>query len=118
MTRSMTLFEPGDIVLVPFPFTDFSTFKQRPCVVLSSARFNRFHPDIILAAITSQLSGRRSEDEYVLTEKEQIISGLPKPSMVKAGKIITIDQRLIRKSLGRLPTASIRRIRALVHRII
>ncbi len=118
MTPHMTPFEPGDIVLIPFPFTDFSTLKQRPCVVLSSAHFNRTRPDVILAAITSRISGRSAHDEYVLTERERSVSGLSKPSKVKVGKIVTIDQRLVRKRLGRLPSSSVRRIRAIVHRLV
>jgi mRNA interferase MazF len=114
----MTHFDPGDVVIVPFPFTDFTTLKQRPCVVLSSARFNDSHPDVILAAVTSRVSDRPSEDEYVLTAKEWAAAALPKPSMVKAGKIVTIDQRLVRKTLGHLPASTFRRVRVLVHRIV
>src|SRR2546430_14666935 len=88
----MTRFEPGDVVVVPFPFTDFITLKQRPCVVLSSARFNGPRPDVILAAVTSRVSEDPGGDEYVLTEKEWVAASLPKPSMVKAGKVVTIDQ--------------------------
>jgi mRNA interferase MazF len=114
----MTPFEPGDVVLVPFPFTDFSTLKQRPALVVSSVRFNRSGPDVILAAITSQVTRRPTADEYVLSERDVALSGLPKPSKVKAGKILTIDQRLIRKALGRLPATSVRRVRSLLRRII
>src|SRR4051794_21520954 len=104
----MTHFEPGDVVLVPFPFTDFSTLKQRPCVVLSSLRFNKSRPDVILAAVTSRVEAEPAEDEYALSERERSAAELPKPSKVKAGKIVTIDQRLVRRSLGKLPAASMR----------
>lgn len=57
-------------MIVPFPFTDFTTLKQRPCGVLSSARFNDSHPDVILAAVTSRVSEKPGEYEYVLSEKE------------------------------------------------
>lgn len=114
----MTHFEPGDIILIPFPFTDFSTVKQRPCVVLSSGKFNRTRPDIIVAAITSRVDEDAAYDEYVLKESEQRKGGLPKVSKVKAGKIVTVDQRLIRSTLGRLPAAAVHRIRKLVHKII
>ena len=44
----------GDIVLVPFPFTDQSTTKRRPAVVISTGRYHAERPDLIIIAITSQ----------------------------------------------------------------
>lgn len=99
----MTHYKPGDIVLIPFPFTDFSTFKQRPAVVISSGSFSRGSSDIIIAAISSNLSKKKTKYEYHLNRNEQKSSGLPKPSVIKLGKIITIDKRLIRKRIGYLP---------------
>jgi len=49
-------FSQGDVVLVPFPFTDLSATKQRPALVLSPERLNKIRPDLVLAAITSQVS--------------------------------------------------------------
>jgi mRNA interferase MazF len=48
-------FQFGDVVLVHFPFTNQTATKQRPAVVVSSARYNLERPDVILMAITSQL---------------------------------------------------------------
>lgn len=98
----MTTYKPGAILLVAFPFTDFSSLKQRPCVVVSSTGFNRTHRDVILAAITSQLSIHPATDEHLLSTNDLRAGGLPKASLVKLGKIVTIDQRLVRKSLGTL----------------
>ena len=44
----MTGYEFGDILLVPFPFTDQSTTKKRPAVVVSSSAYNLERPDLIL----------------------------------------------------------------------
>jgi len=49
-----TSFDFADIVLVPFPFTDQSTTKKRPAVIVSSSAYHRQRPDLILMAITSQ----------------------------------------------------------------
>lgn len=102
----MTAYKPGDVVLIAFPFTDFSTLKQRPCVVISSGEFNAIHNDVIVAAITSHVPEKLESDEYLLSEAEQKACGLPKASMIRIGKIVTIDARLIRKSLGKLPDDS------------
>ena len=51
----MTRFELGDVVLVPFPFTDQSTTKKRPAVVISSHAYNNERPDLIIMAVTSQI---------------------------------------------------------------
>ena len=48
-------FNRGDVVLVPFPFTDLTTQKQRPALVVSSKDFNDSSSDAILLAITSQI---------------------------------------------------------------
>jgi hypothetical protein len=45
----------GDILLVPFPFTDASTTKKRPAVVVSSATYNAQRPDLVLMPITSRI---------------------------------------------------------------
>lgn len=107
---STTNYNPGDVILIPFPYTDLSTFKQRPCLIISSAAFNSSHPDIIAVAITSQVPEKPSVSEYRLSPKEQLACGLPKPSIIKLGKIVTLDQRLIRKTLGNLQHASTKRV--------
>ena len=99
----MTIYKPGQIVLVPFPFTDFSTTKQRPAIIISSETFNNSGNDIIVLAITSHITPKISKFELLLNEIDQRSCGLPKPSIIKVGKIISIDKRLIRKIIGELP---------------
>lgn len=106
----MTIYKAGDAVLVPFPFTDLATIKQRPALVISSAIFNRRQRDVILLAITSHLENSNKSSDYRLAEAEQKTSGLPKPSAIKFGKIVSIDQRLIRKMLGKLPNTTVQSI--------
>jgi mRNA interferase MazF len=52
----MTAYSFGNIVLVPFPFTDQSTVKKRPAAVVSSDAYDQKRPDIIIMAVTSQMS--------------------------------------------------------------
>ena len=56
---STTRYRRGDIVLVPFPFTDLSATKKRPALVVSPDKFNEHAQDVVLVAITSQPSDDR-----------------------------------------------------------
>ena len=111
-----TLCRRGDVVLVPFPFTDLSTSKQRPAVVLSSERYHRATEDCLVAAITSVRPAMLSPGDVPLSEDDQTAGGLLKPSIVKVGKLITLDRRLIRRTLGRFPEATIEVLLAEVKR--
>lgn len=89
----------GDIVLVPFPFTDQTAVKRRPAVVISGVAYNREKPDVIVMAVTSQLRPTTSTGEVWLQDWSE--TGLLKPSVVKA-VIATLEQRLVIRALGRL----------------
>ncbi len=95
----MTSCEFGDLVLVPFPFTDQSTVKKRPAVVISSGTYHRERPDVVLMAVTSQPRGSGAFGEVEV--KDWKAAGLLKPSVIKP-VMATIEQRLVIKHLGRL----------------
>ena len=46
-------YQRGDVLLVPFPFSDLSTSKVRPAVVVSSALYHTSEPDLLLAALAA-----------------------------------------------------------------
>ncbi len=54
----------GDVVLVPFPFSDLSATKVRPSVVVSSSLYHTTEPDLILAAITSNIAAATGPLDY------------------------------------------------------
>lgn len=103
----MTEYRRGDIVLVPFPFTDFSTLKQRPALIISSDVFNQSREDVILVALTSQTESASKGGNYLVKGAERKRSGLLKDGVVLVGKIVTIDQRLIRSTLGTLSSKTL-----------
>lgn len=97
----MTVYSFGDVVLVQFPFTDQTKKKQRPAVVISSARYNEERPDLVIMAITSRLRTTTAHGERSITDWH--VAGLLKPSMTKP-IVATIERSLVRKILGRLST--------------
>jgi mRNA-degrading endonuclease toxin of MazEF toxin-antitoxin module len=95
----MTTYSRGDIVLVKFVFADEKGVKQRPGLLVSSARYHRSRREAILAAITSQVSRSLVGDHRLTQWKE---AGLPLPSTVTG---------IIRK-LGALPPAELASVEA------
>ena len=105
----------GDVILVPFPFTDQSTAKQRPAVVISSSRYNTERPDLILLAVTSQIRLSLAFGEALLTDWET--AGLIKPSIFKS-IITTIEQTLVIKRLGKISPHDETVLRTVIEKIV
>ena len=87
----------GDVVLVPFPFTDLSATRVRPAVVVSSEQYSTHTSDIVVAMVTSQ--PQTGFIDCALRDWQQ--AGLIHPSWVRA-KLATLAQGLIRFAPGRL----------------
>jgi len=90
MTPSTTSYRRGDIVLVSFPFTDLTSTKQRPALVLSPDFFNQLNEDLILAAITSQT--HQVPHSVPISLKDCRDGVLPKESILKLTKVFTIPR--------------------------
>jgi mRNA interferase MazF len=84
---------------VPFPFTDQSTTKQRPAVVVSSSAYHHARRDLILMAITSQVRDSGTFGELLVHDWQA--AGLLKPSAIKP-VLATFEQAIVLKTLGRL----------------
>lgn len=84
----------GDIVLVPFPFTDLSGAKNRPALVLIS------NPsDTTVAFISSKISFQAPTDFLISPNPD---NGLKVPSLIRVDKLITLSNELILGRLGAL----------------
>ena len=94
-----TVYNFGDVVLVPFPFTDQTGMKKRPAVVVSSTVYNGARPDLVLVAVTSQVRSSTAVGEVELVEWKK--AGLLKPSVIKP-VFTTIEKGLVLNKLGRL----------------
>ncbi len=84
----------GEIVLLPFPYTNLSGRKDRPALVLIGDEF-----DITVAFITSRIKWRE-ETDLILAPSTN--NGLKTESLVRLSKLATIDKTLVLGILGRL----------------
>ena len=77
----------GDVVLISFPFTDLTSVKVRPALVISNDSYNEVQDDIVLLLITSNVP-RLSSDGYLLESKIQNlqIQALKNPQFLERAK--------------------------------
>lgn len=84
----------GDIVLIPFPFTDLTGTKNRPALILINS-----DEDITVSFITTQLKWQENFDVRLEPSNQ---NGLKKASLIRLSKITTIDKELVIGKLGQL----------------
>jgi mRNA interferase MazF len=91
----------GDIILVPFPFTDLSQTKLRPAVVLWADSKGQ---DVTLCFISSQKVETLAANEFVIAANDPQFSmtGLKITSKVRVTRIVTLERRMLRRRLGKL----------------
>ncbi len=103
---STTVYKKWDLILVSFPFTDFTADKRRPAIIVSPDDFNT-GKDVTIIFVTSQLNTPvRIGDYHIKYWKE---AGLPKASMVRM-KFATIDKSIVVKKFGSLRSEDIAEI--------
>ncbi len=105
----------GDVVLVPFPFTDQSGAKRRPASIVSSNAYNASRRDLVIMAITSQARTPLGFGEAILADWQA--AGLIKPSVLKP-VFTTIEQGLVVRTMGALSTADLRTLREVIAQVI
>lgn len=107
-------FEPLDIVVVPFPFTERQATKRRPALVLSSTAFNAAHDQTILSMITSTTVTDWPSDVVI---EEWQHAGLTVPCRVRL-KLFTLDNALVLRRIGRLSERDRASVRATLVRFL
>ncbi len=84
-----------EVVLVRYPFSDLSSSKVRPAVVVNAIHISK---DLFVVALTSKISNLLV-GEFILSEWQA--AGLNVETVVKRG-IFTIKETLVRKRVGKL----------------
>ena len=91
------MYEFGTIVLVPFPFTDLSSAKVRPALIVT--RDDHPGDDIILCFITSRIEEGNPVQLLIDADKS---TGLKIRSSVRLDKIATLEKKIVLGELGRV----------------
>ena len=102
----MASFEQGDVIKVPFPYTDRPTRQSRPVLVVSTGAIEEAHGLLWVVMITSAENRGWSGDVSVTN---LAAAGLPVPSVIRTAKIATIEAADAAK-LGRVSPALFRQV--------
>jgi mRNA interferase MazF len=90
------------IILVPFPFDDFSTSKVRSalCITSEIGEFNQ----IIISFISSKIPDKLTESDFVIKRNSSSWkgTGLAVDSVIQVHKMVTIPKSLIKRRLGEI----------------
>ncbi len=107
----MEEFVKGDVVVIPFPFTDLSASKKRPSLVLAKLQGD----DLILCQIT----GKERNDKYSISlENSDFKKGsLNASSVIRPNKLVTADKSIINYKIGSLKTEKLKEVLDLIFKI-
>lgn len=98
------MYQPSDVVLLPFPFSDLSAQKKRPVLILKA---ENMQGDFLAVQITSQPG---YEGALVLEQDDFAIGLLPKKSFVRPDKLVTLNKSLVVQRMGIVTDAAFARI--------
>jgi len=103
------MYEQGEIVIVPFPFSDLSGIKQRPVLILSKDIDNKISDDIITCGITSNLKNIKYS---VFIENKDLEAGeIPTKSRIKIDKLFTLNKNIVKKRVAKINEAVLSKVK-------
>ena len=92
--------QPGEIWLVRFPFSDLTSAKLRPALILAVHR-----DEVIILGIFSKIPTGKLQNSWVLIQDSNAQfpqTGLKKTSLIRADKIATVSTSVFQRKLGDL----------------
>jgi len=108
----MGRFVKGDVVVVPFPFSDLTSIKRRPALVVA----NLTGDDVILCQITSQATA--DKDAIPLTQQDFSTGSVHRDSYIRPNRLFTADSNIILYRAGAVQAATMHAVIAAIIRII
>lgn len=100
---------PGDLLLINFPLTNLLSARQRPALILQHIRHSPKVHWFVITMITSRVEGTRLPGDVLLHDWKT--AGLLHPSLVRLGKVATVEQELVKKALGSLTKPDLEAVR-------
>ena len=110
------MYNQGDIVLIPIPFTDLSSQRRRPVIIISHDSYNQKTEDIVVVAMTS--NPVQTEYSFFIASSDLVQGALNRPGKVRVDKIYTLSQSIVLKKFGQVHTRILHRISQMLQELI
>ncbi|MBI5328105.1 MAG: type II toxin-antitoxin system PemK/MazF family toxin [Deltaproteobacteria bacterium] len=110
------MYSQRDIVLIPIPYTDLSSHKKRPVVIVSNNQYNSIFEDVVVVAITSNLEQVKFSIPIDNSSLEE--GSLKVPSLIRPDKIYALNKNIIIKKFGKVSNKVFGQIKESIVKII
>lgn len=96
------MFQPGELVIAAFPFSSLAGIKRRPCLILAEGDTP---DDFVVAFVTSVTTTSRLPSATLIEPSHPawVQTGLKVPSVIRADKLVTLNDSVISGAIGTLP---------------
>lgn len=101
----------GDIILIPFPFSELTNVKARPALVIAETKDK--YKDIIVCAISSVIPDTLTENEILILPAKS--NKLKVASVLKIDRIVTLKKDSIITNLGKIENPMIEKVKNMFH---
>lgn len=109
-------YKQGDILLIPIPFSDLSSSKKRPVLVVSNTEYNSKTEDIVVVAITSNLDSKQYSIEF--NNRDMLEGQLKVTSSIRTDKVYTLSKYIVVKKFGSVRNDIIEKVKEGINKLI
>ncbi len=110
------MYKQRDLLLIPVPFSDLSSKKSRPVIVISNDKYNRSQEDILVASITSNPEDKSSS--ILLSNGSMEEGKLPLPSRIRCDKLYSLSTKIIRQRYGKIKREKLNELQKGIQQLI
>jgi|SRR3989344_1033167 len=104
-----------EIVLLPYPFSNFEGMKVRPALIVSNDSFNKKSADCIMVPLTTVI---KDEPYSVIIDNNDMESGeLVKQSRIRADKVFSVEKSLVTIKIGLIKDKTFEKIKAEIYKM-
>ena len=102
-------YNQGEIVIVPFPFSDLSGIRKRSVLIISKNEDNIVFDDIITCGITSNIKNVKYSVEITNDNLEK--GEIPVKSRIKVDKLFTLNQSIVKKKIAKIDKITLDKVK-------